>query len=237
MKLPELYAHKMTHDAGIAPSVRNGILIQAICIKNTRGNAEPGDWICGISGEEVPGDWNRLIYFAKVERVLPGTDYYLEPEFQDRLDSIYRSHKSGRAFHLGSAYANYPNTPTANDPKAKNHFRSDIGSTGLLADAQIIYSRTFVYLGAEGRSDYMTGDLPRWILGDPATKTKPWGMAHKRLLRDAVLYPGAYEILSNYREKMIAEFGLGHVGEPSDLSTYLRYLAARGISRRVYEGP
>jgi hypothetical protein len=45
-KIPHFY----THNAGIGPSVRNGILVQAICIKNKRSNAEEGDWIFGISG-------------------------------------------------------------------------------------------------------------------------------------------------------------------------------------------
>jgi hypothetical protein len=60
-------------------------------------------------------------------------------------------------------------------------------------------------------------------------------MGHKRLLRDAALYPGVYEIISDYRAKMIKEFKLGFVEAPSDKKDYEWYLAARGISRSAYE--
>jgi hypothetical protein len=181
---------------------------------------------CGISGRNVTGEWNRLIYFARIDRILTGTDYYLNPSYWDRLDNVYRDLKSGRALHLDPKYANYP---------PSDYFDSDIGSTGLLTDARILLSQTFVYLGAKGRNDYITGDLKRWILGDSKTKTKPWGMGHKRLLRDAAIYPGAYGIFLNHFEKMVKEFGYGYVGVPSNLAGYLEYLSDRGISRRVYE--
>lgn len=130
-KLPELFSHKMTWDAGIAPTVRNRILTQAICVHETRYAAEEGDYICGISGRDVTGEWNRLIYFARVDKILTGTDYYLNPRYWDRLDNVYRTLKSGQAVHLGPKYANYP---------PSDYFDSDIGSTGLLTDARILLS-------------------------------------------------------------------------------------------------
>jgi hypothetical protein len=156
-----------------------------LCPRDALCSGGTGLYLWGSRGETSRGSGTGLIYFARVDQALNGTDYYLNPSYWDRLDNVYGPLNPGGAVHLGPKYANYP---------PSDYFDSDIGSTGLLTDARILLSQTFVYLGANGRNDYITGDLKRWILGDSKTKTKPWGMGHKRLLRDAAVYPEAYGI-------------------------------------------
>ncbi len=82
-----LYCYKMTHDTGFAPNPYHGVLTLATCKPTIRRCAEEGYWISGWAANVVQGKKQkytdkaqRLIFLAKVEKVISYKDYWEETE-------------------------------------------------------------------------------------------------------------------------------------------------------------
>jgi hypothetical protein len=204
----EIYIYKMSWDAGIAPAVADGLLSLAICKPAIRNNAKPGDVIAGFAGAGM--EMGRLLYFAEVDTVLSGDAYYLDPGYANRLDNVYRLGPGGRAIHKGSAFANY-------DPTGL-YLKRDIGPEKLLAKAKILLSRNFVYLGAEGTTDYLK-------LSKKLAFIKSLGLGHRLLSRT----PEVRNLLGLYLGGVLSVKGNGYVGTPTLKEEFKAYRSARGL--------
>lgn len=90
---------------------RQKVLSLAICKRVIRTNAKKGDLVVGISSREMDGPrrMGRLIYFAEVENILSGVDYYLDRKYRRRLDCAYKDAGGGRAVIRGTAYPHSQN--------------------------------------------------------------------------------------------------------------------------------
>lgn len=82
-----LYCYKMTHDTGFAPNPYHGVLTLATCKPTIRRCAAEGYWISGWAANVVQGKKQkytdkaqRLIFLAKVEKVISYKDYWEETE-------------------------------------------------------------------------------------------------------------------------------------------------------------
>lgn len=80
-----LYCYKMTHDTGFAPNPYHGVLTLATCKPTIRRCAKKDYWISGWTAVSVQGkdgkhkefrDKQKLIYLAKVSKVLKIEDYW-----------------------------------------------------------------------------------------------------------------------------------------------------------------
>ena len=204
----EIYLYKMTWDAGIAPCGADGLLSLAICKPAIRNNAKEGDVIAGFAASGM--GMGRLLYFAEVEKVLPGDAYYLVSEYEDRLDNAYRLGRGGRAIHKGEAFANY-------DPSG-TYLRRDIGPEKLLAKAKILLTRKFVYLGAEGTKDYLS-------VSKKFAFIEGLGLGHRLLSRT----PEVRNLFGLYLGSVLSEKGRGYSGEPTLKEEFGAYRSARGL--------
>jgi hypothetical protein len=205
---PKVFLYKMTYDAGIAPCVDEGALSLAICKPAIRANAEPGDVVVGFSANGN-GRANRLLYFAEIESKISGDVYYREPV--TRLDQVYKDAGSGRARHRGRGLPNH-------DPSG-TYFSRDIGKSGLLADANVLLARKFVYLGGEGKIAYPRPELIR------AKVT----LGHRYLESD-VFPPEYYAELTGYLQSLADSYGLGYRGKPTSFRDYKIWMANSGLA-------
>jgi hypothetical protein len=213
----ELFLYKLYYDARTAPCIFDGTLRLAICGRSVRECAEPGDVWAGIGTSELG---NRLIYFAEVETVISGELYYSGKAYEARLDCVYRDSGSGHAVHRGVAYPSFEET----EKERARCIRKDIGYSSLLRDARILLSRDFVYFGAEGTADYLSLPHLSWIPG------KLFGQGHRRLVRDAALYPGACSSLVPYFKGLLKKHGSGYTAKkPTEDRDFHIYKRNRGF--------
>ena len=85
-----LYGYKMTHDTGFAPNPYHGVLTLATCKPLIRKWAREGYWISGWTSNVVfdkeykkhcfTDDSQKLIYLAKVKKVITFDKYWNEDE-------------------------------------------------------------------------------------------------------------------------------------------------------------
>jgi hypothetical protein len=85
----KLYIYKLISDEGGAPCVQGELLSLGICKPKIRSTANKGDIIFGFLGSTVDSE-ERLTYIAVVTNKETAGDYYTEPEYRRRRDSIYR---------------------------------------------------------------------------------------------------------------------------------------------------
>lgn len=95
-----IFTYRLTHDTGFAPCVDNGLLTLACCKGGTE-NVEKGlRYFIGRFFEEnlqknievyISGLYSgKLLYIAKINKVIPMTEYFSKKEYEDRIDQIYR---------------------------------------------------------------------------------------------------------------------------------------------------
>lgn len=155
----KVYLYKLIVDNGGAPCVPGELLSLAICKPIIRKVAKEGSWIFGFAGDNLktthPG--NRLIYVAKVTKVVPGHVYYAEGSaYEGRGDCIYRWSAD-----------NYQWRPGADYHKKGLALSHDLGTPQDGFDrAIILLSNNFRYFGTIGPSLSDQHDDPlRLLLG------------------------------------------------------------------------
>ena len=182
------YVYKLTSDNGGAPCVMGYVLSLALCKPIIRCKADQGSWIFGFAANSLrishPG--NRLIYVARVDKSLPGSEYYADDsEYRRRPDCIYRpvhegfEWRKGSAFHLNGAQMDH-----------------DLGSAHAGFDrARVLISTEFRYFGREGQS--LTPSAPtlrnllnRLTQGHRTNFDSPTRLALEELKHDAFSLAG-----------------------------------------------
>src|SRR2546429_7307729 len=138
---PRLYVYKLTTDNGGAPCVKRGVLSLAICKPSWRRTAQADDWVFGLGGKDLGG---RLIYIARVTRVVMNGSYYADGAYKSRDDRIYRRDGDGKfVVRVGAKYHR--------DGSQREH---DLGKPPLYARAVTLLSDDFRHWGERGTSDY-----------------------------------------------------------------------------------
>jgi hypothetical protein len=85
----EVYPYKMSWDDNGAPSVMDGTLSFAICMRPLRNTAEVDDIIFAFSDLDIKASPFRLLYVWVVKQKLKPIDYYDMPISAGREDNIY----------------------------------------------------------------------------------------------------------------------------------------------------
>ena len=95
-----IFTYRLAHDAGFAPCVDNGLLTLACCKGGTKTVKRGLRYFIGRFFEEnlqknievyISGLYaGKLLYIAKIDKVIPMTEYFSEKEYEDRIDQIYR---------------------------------------------------------------------------------------------------------------------------------------------------
>ena len=95
-----IFTYRLTHDTGFAPCVDNGLLTLACCKGGTENVKKGLRYFIGRFFEEnlqknievyISGLYaGKLLYIAKIDKVIPMTEYFSEKEDEDRIDQIYR---------------------------------------------------------------------------------------------------------------------------------------------------
>jgi hypothetical protein len=155
-----LFAYKMTHDSGFAPSPFWGRLTLATCKPQMRLSKRKGDWIAGFTSGELSGDAvgkERLVYLMQVKERIPLGRYYGDPAFSKKIpkrrgvrhierlgDNIYRpKHEPACAPGDFEQIPNDSHYNTANCSPDRDAQKQDVsGGFVLVADR-------FVYFGCE----------------------------------------------------------------------------------------
>jgi hypothetical protein len=103
-KIAKIRTYKMTHAAGFAPNIDDGILTLACCKPVIRRNANVGDWIAGFTstrktaGATKLGE-EKLVYLMQVTEKLTFDEYWKKypqkrPQTSEDLgDNIYTKEK------------------------------------------------------------------------------------------------------------------------------------------------
>jgi hypothetical protein len=131
-----IYVYKLTTDNGGAPCIHDNLLSLSICKPRIRMDAEQGDWIVGFGGSSKPDMRERLIYIARVTKVVSNGDYYAQEEYRHRPDCIYRRKGTGYEYVQGSRF---------HEPGDLEH---DLGSRESNYErARNLLSSQFVYFG------------------------------------------------------------------------------------------
>lgn len=95
-----IFTYRLTHDTGFAPCVDNGLLTLACCKGGTKTVKRGLRYFIGRFFEEnlqknievyISGLYaGKLLYIAKIDKVIPMTEYFSKKEYEDRIDQIYR---------------------------------------------------------------------------------------------------------------------------------------------------
>jgi hypothetical protein len=139
--MTSIFFYKLTADSGGAPCVRRGLLSLAICKPMIRGKAERGDLIFGFAANSLSRD-NRLIYAARVTRVLPDGKYYKSSRYALRGDCIYRFRSDQFEWRTDAQH---------HGPTDLAH---DLGNYPEYPRANVLLSTDFRYFGKAGSDKY-----------------------------------------------------------------------------------
>lgn len=83
-----IYSYKLTTDNGSAPCADNGLLSLTICKPMIRKKCKLNDYVIGISSKNMKlGDKYKIIYIAKITKIITIKDYY--KKYPKRKDCIY----------------------------------------------------------------------------------------------------------------------------------------------------
>lgn len=95
-----IFTYRLTHDTGFAPCVDNGMLTLACCKGGTATVKRGLRYFIGRFFEEnlqkdvevyISGIYaNKLLYIAKIDKVITMNEYFSKREYKDRIDQIYR---------------------------------------------------------------------------------------------------------------------------------------------------
>ena len=95
-----IFTYRLTHDTGFAPCVDNGLLTLACCKGGTETTKKGLRYFIGRFFEEnlqknvevyISGIYaGKLLYIAKVDKVITMNEYFVKKEYKDRVDQIYR---------------------------------------------------------------------------------------------------------------------------------------------------
>lgn len=91
--IPRLYVYYVVHDKGVAPNPDGDMLTLALCKKDIRRCANPGDIIIGLVGRELASKTkegvtiteNNLCFFARIDEKLSFMDYAVKCHRDDEL--------------------------------------------------------------------------------------------------------------------------------------------------------
>ena len=139
--MDKFYFYKMTCDNGGAPCIDNGILSLAICKPVIRRAANECDVILGFGGKKLG---EKLIYFAKISKIVVNGEYYHENEmYSNRKDCIYRWEDDELIFRDGSKF--HDQSHRDHDVVIAKHHKYR---------ANVILANEFVYFGKDGTDEY-----------------------------------------------------------------------------------
>lgn len=139
--MANIYFYKLTADAGAAPCIDGGLLSLAICKPMICSSATEGDLIFGFAANSLHRD-NRLIYAARVNRILRNGEYYKNECYRSRGDCIYRF-RSGHFVWRSDALHHGP-----------SDLAHDLGNFPDYPRANVILSTDFRYFGIAGTDEY-----------------------------------------------------------------------------------
>jgi hypothetical protein len=143
------YAYKLTHDDGAAPCVQGGLLTLAVCkpdIRCGKDSAKIGDYLVGVGGVNL--GLGRLIYMARITKILEDGQYYKFGAYQDRLDCAYEEDldNPGQPVHRGYPWEHYNgNFDGGYEGRGGQTWSRDVGRGWR--HARVLLSQDYRYFG------------------------------------------------------------------------------------------
>src|SRR6266487_1832153 len=170
--MSNLFSYIMKDDTGFAPCVDPACqyLSLACCKPVIRSVAEATDWILGFggrrlsekSGRDVVG---RLIYAARISKVVDFDSYYSNPMFKGRVDNIYHSVDGMRREWIQTKNPYHVERKIRHDTKAN----------------RVLISNHFLYFGPSGPKIEE--------IGNEFSKLLKKGPGHKKFRLDGQVEP------------------------------------------------
>lgn len=144
------YSYVVKRDFGFAPNPFHGFLTLATCKQRIRKVAKVGDFIIGVSPKEFG---SKLVYMAKISRIVTFDEYWSFPEFACKKvtmngsnkvmfgDNIYHHLENGEWMQEDSHHTNVDGTIN------KHNLKRDTQTTD-----RVLIAEEFFYFG-EGMID------------------------------------------------------------------------------------
>ncbi|MCB0173540.1 MAG: hypothetical protein KDJ97_23670 [Anaerolineae bacterium] len=159
-----LFSYKLKHDTGFAPNPFFGVLTLATCKPRIRKSKRVGDWIAGFTSRSLCRDAvgeERLIYLMQITDKIPIFEYFLHPNFQNKIPDLDRKEF---VYHAGDNIYK-PHAGDFIQLDNKNHFPHD--KVKDLSGEFVLISTKFYYFG--GKPLEISPDLrPRVPVGQSA---------------------------------------------------------------------
>ncbi|ROL92383.1 hypothetical protein BK636_02520 [Pseudomonas chlororaphis] len=184
--MTRIYGYVITHDTGFAPNPYGGVLTLATCKPVIRRTAKMGDWLVG-TGSASRGLRGKLVYAAKIDKVLTLEEYGRDPQYVLKRPSASGDDASRQGDNLYFKDEEGDWFQRESDRHDCSHMDRD------LSGKNVLIAKSFWYFGSKAR------DLPESL--QLIIKTGP---GHK--CTDS---PEVMERL----EKWLSQFELGVVGE------------------------
>lgn len=137
-----IYVYKCVVDDGTAPCVDGGLLSMTVCKPKVRTSAKVGDYVLAFGTNAQPAP-NRLVYVAKITKVIPDAAYFDDAKFQKRKDCIYKRTPQGLLKLV----------PGVSDHNTGTHAK-DLGPPPHYPNAIALISNDFRYFGGAGTDDW-----------------------------------------------------------------------------------
>lgn len=139
-----LFSYKLTNDSGFAPNPFFNIMTLATCKPYMRNSKKIGDWIAGFTSVKLCGDKvgeERLIYLMKVTDKIPISDYFINPDFKNKIPNLSKKefiYQTGDNIYkpIGDSYVQLENRNHTLDDK-KRDFKGKF----------VLLSTNFYYFG------------------------------------------------------------------------------------------
>jgi hypothetical protein len=139
--MTNLFSYTMKDDTGFAPHVDPTCryLSLACCKPRIRESANDKDWVVGFGGKELSDKSgrnmvHRLVYAARISKVLDFDSYHSNPTLSGRVDNIYHSvDQKGKEW-----------IQTSNPYHSKKNVMKDTKAN------RVLISDHFLYFGSSG---------------------------------------------------------------------------------------
>lgn len=143
--MPRAFSYIVARDYGFAPNPFYGVLTLATCKPGIRKMANVGDFIIGCSTKALG---NKLIFMAKVTKIMTFDEYWTDPNFAMKKpvmngslkklygDNIYHHDENGNWMQEDSHHTNDDGTIN------QYNLKRDTGKTD-----KMLVCEEFVYLG------------------------------------------------------------------------------------------
>lgn len=191
-----IYSYIVRVDQGSAPNPFGSYCTLALCKPMIRKCAKPNDWIVGFAAKGIGGTYEnpKVIYFMKVDRVLPFEKY---ESFCKQNCPIKIPNVSSRAYEktVGDCQYVWRNGKVHVLPGVHGESSKEDDLSGK----HVLIAKDFVYFGSEGVPiDDDLRDVGRIVRGHRSPMNQPF-----------------FDAFEKWAHRQIKKYGNGYVGKPN----------------------